>query len=430
MILGKKIQAGALQFVLFIGAVIAVLLASFMLLSFTHTHFDKKTGVLVSIIKSADFGLEASLKKEIPLKGSITISNENDLAIGISVQRDLWGVFEKRTVTTSHGNSEYVKTALIGGKDIEEMPALYVNENQRPVIMAGNAKITGDAFLPEQGLKMGNIMGLSYNRSSLLYGRQRKSDSLLPKLDRELESQITKLTRYDYLPDGEVITSIPEGGLKNSFQNPTLIIRDRVVRLKKTHLVGNIIVSASYKIIVEADANLQDVILLAPEITIENWVKGQFQAIATKSISLGKKCELAYPSALVVNKKAVLSNPENSSAQPTFNVKPTIYMDSYSWIGGFVMALDTSEEKQYAPLIKIDPNAKVVGEVYCTKNLELEGQVTGNVSTDAFIALEDGSVYQNHLYNGVINSTHLDDSYAGLLLASREQNKKVMKWLY
>ena len=52
------------------------------------------------------------------------------------------------------------------------------------------------------------------------------------------------------------------------------------------------------------------------------------------------------------------------------------------------------------------------------------------VSTDAFIALEDGSVYQNHLYNGQINSLILDESYAGLLLASRENNKKVMKWLY
>ncbi|TMM52162.1 hypothetical protein FEE95_20965 [Maribacter algarum] len=430
MIITKKIQAGALQFVLFIGAVVAVLLASFMLLSFTHTHFDKKTDVLISVIKSADFGLESSLKKEIPLGGSIEISNENDLNIGITVQRDLWGVFEKRTVTTSHGNSKYVKTALIGGKDEVEMPALYVNDKQRPVIMAGNAKITGDAFLPAQGMKMGNIMGLMYNRSSLLYGRQRKSDSLLPKLSRELESQITKLTRYDFRPEGEIIDNIPKEGIKNSFQSPTLIIKDRVIRLKNTNLIGNIIVSASYKIIVEADANLQDVILLAPEISIENWVKGQFQAIATKSITVGKKCELAYPSVLVVNKKAALNNSENNSSSGTLNTQPAIYMDSYSWVGGIVMALDASTKQQYAPLIKIDPDAKVVGEVYCNKNLELKGVVTGNVSTDGFIALEEGSVYQNHLYNGQINSKNLDTSYAGLLLESREQNKKVMKWLY
>jgi hypothetical protein len=68
--------------------------------------------------------------------------------------------------------------------------------------------------------------------------------------------------------------------------------------------------------------------------------------------------------------------------------------------------------------------------VYCTKNLELNGRVRGNVTTDGFIALENGSIYQNHLYNGIINSKDLAKSYAGLLLASREQNKKVIKWLY
>lgn len=430
MIFTKKIQAGALQFVLFIGAVVAILLSTFMLLSFTHNQFDKKTDILITLVKSADFGLETSLDKQIGLGESIEISNENDVAIDIKVARDLWGVFEKRTVTTSHRNSKYIKTALIGGADRNEMPALYVNDHQRPVIMAGNAMITGDAFLPEQGLKMGNIMGLSYNRSSLLYGRQKLSGSSLPSLSSELKTQIAQLTRYDYLPKGEVLTTIPEEGLKNSFQSPTLIIRDRVVRLSKTSLVGNIIVSASYKIIVEADANLQDVVLMAPEIIIENWVKGQFQAIASESISVGKKCELAYPSALVVNKKPVFVDATNPDTKPTFNTKPAIYMDSYAWVGGFVMVLDDSAAQQYAPQIKLDDNAKVVGEVYCTKNLELKGVVTGSVATDAFIALEDGSVYQNHLYNGSINSTSLNKSYAGLLLASREDNKKVMKWLY
>lgn len=430
MILTKKIQAGALQFVLFIGAVIAVLLMTFMLLSFTHTQFDKKTDILITVIKSADFGLENSLNKPIALNSSIEISNENDIPIEIIVKRELWGVFEKRTVTSSHGNTKYVKTALVGGKDRMEMSALYVNDHQRPVIVAGNSRITGDAFLPEQGLKMGGIFGNTYNQSELLYGRKKLSDSVLPKLSRELESQITQLTRYDYLPEGEVLINIPEEGLKNSFQSPTIIIRDRVVRLRKTNLIGNIIISASRKIIVEADANLQDVILLAPEIIIKNWVKGQFQGIATESISVGKKCELAYPSALVVNKKPVFVPQDNANSQPIFNTKPSIYLDSYAWVGGFVMALDSSKEQQYVPQIKMDIDSKVVGEVYCTKNLELKGRVTGSVSTDAFIAMEDGSVYQNHLYDGQINSKNLNESYAGLLLASREQNKKVMKWLY
>lgn len=430
MIVTKKIQAGALQFVLFIGAVVAVLLMAFMLLSFTHAHFDKKTDSLISVVKSADFGMKASLNRLIPLKGTLDIQNETDISVDIKVSREFWGVFEKRTVTTTHGKTTYQKTALLGGKEKEELPALYVNDHQRPVIIAGNSRITGTAFLPEQGLKMGNIYGNSYNQSSLLYGKRKQSGATLPKLSRELRTQIEQLTSPNYVPDGHIQRGILKEGLQNSFASPIAIIRDRVVRLKDVNLSGNIVISASYKIIVEPTANLQDVILLAPEIIIQDWVKGNFQAIATESISVGKKCELAYPTALVVKKKKVFVDLENPETKQKFNVRPAIYLDSYAKIRGVLMTLDENTEQQYFPQIKLDTESKVIGEVYCSKNLELKGRVNGSVATDAFIALEDGSVYQNHLYNGTINSTTLDGSYAGILLEARERNKKVMKWLY
>ncbi len=426
MILTKKIQAGALQFVLFVGAVVAVLLMAFMLLSFTHSHFDNKTDAYIAVVKSADFGMETSLGTPISNNEEIILKSETKIPIEISVNRDFWGVFERRTVTTSHGKAEYKKTALIGGRDKEELPALYVNDHQRPVIVAGNSRITGTAFLPEQGLKMGNIHGNSYNQSSLLYGKRRQSDSVLPKLSWELEAQIAKLTNSNFVPDGRVRRSILREGMKNSFIEPTAIIRDRVVRLTDVNLAGNIVISASYKIIVESSAQLQDVILLAPEIEIKNWVKGSFQAIASESISVGKKCELYYPSALVVKKKSIPFDSKN----PMSNIKPAIYLDSYAKVRGMLMTLDENKKQQYVPQIKMDTESKVIGEVYCSKNLELKGRVNGAVATDAFIALEDGSVYQNHLYNGTINSNNLDESYAGILLASRENIKKVMKWLY
>lgn len=425
-----RIKAGALQFVLFIGAVIAVLLMAFILLSYTHTHFDKKTDVVIDLIKSADFGLGASLSKEIPLNNSIHIPYQNDVDVEITVKRDLWGIFEMRTTTAVHGNIKYVKTALIGGKDDGEITALYVNDHQRPVIVAGNSKITGTAYLPEQGLKMGNIYGNSYHRSSLLYGKQKQSNSVLPKLSSELKQQIKQLTQTNYMPLGDEVSKYPDKVLKNSFDGPTQIIQGRVIRLKDIDLVGNIVVLATHKIIIEASANVQDVVLLAPEIIIQNWVKGQFQAIASESISVGKKCELFYPTALVVHKKKPLVQEENSGPRLTGNNPPKIYLDSYAKISGVVMVLEETDEQQFSPQIKMDLNSKVIGEVYCTKNLELNGSVNGTVITDSFIALENGSIYQNHLYNGLINSTNLLNTYAGLMLADRERNKKIMKWLY
>tara|TARA_R110000737_G_scaffold309495_1_gene317780 strand:- start:30 stop:914 length:885 start_codon:yes stop_codon:yes gene_type:complete len=293
----------------------------------------------------------------------------------------------------------------------------------------GNAKITGTAFLPEKGLKRGNISGNSYNRSQLLYGRSMKSNSILPNLYPELENHVNRLANKSYVPKGEYLNELPTEGIQNSFEAETLVYKDRVIQLKNIVLTGNIIIIADYKIIVEPSARLKDVLLIAPEIVIQNGVNGAFQAIATESIQVGKNCNLEYPTALLVNKKYAVAAVEQEG-QSQFNQTSSIYLDSNTNVNGMVMVLDEAKTRQYIPELKIETNTIVNGEVYCTKNVELKGTVNGMVSTDGFIALENGSVYQNHINNGTINSENLSNAYTGILLASRERNKKVMKWLY
>ncbi|MEP2236880.1 MAG: hypothetical protein ABJI22_00890 [Maribacter sp.] len=430
MIIARKVKAGALQFVLFVGAIVAVLLMSFLLLTYTHQHFEKKTDVLVEVLRSTNYGLEASLKADFQIGEVHSIIQENNIPITTSVEREFWGVFEKRKALAVHGNTSYTKTVLVGGQEQEELPALYLNNHQRPVIVAGNTKITGNAYLPEQGLKMGNINGNSYNRSELLYGRRFKSDSVLPKLSLDLENQIDVLTNSNHIPQGEIIHRLSSEGIKNSFENETIIYKDRTVRLQNIQLTGNVIIVASSKIIVESSAQLTDVVLMAPEIELQNGVVGTFQAIATESIYVGKKCNLFYPSALLVKKKKSFKDSRLANNKATLKRPPTIHLNERVKVRGYVMIIDDNTTKQYTPSIIIETNAKVIGEVYCTKNVELKGSVEGTVFTDGFIALENGSVYQNHIYNGIINSTQLSEKYVGLLLESRVENKEVMKWLY
>lgn len=429
MMAPKKIKAGALQFVLFVGAIIAVMLMSFLLLTHTHKHFENKTDILVELLESVNYGMEASLNEDFAQYEKYQIHKESDIPITIHVEREFWGVFEKRTVETIHNNSSYSKTALVGAKDIGEIVALYVKDHQRPVILAGKSQISGNAFLPEQGLKMGNIYGNSYNRPQLLYGRQMKSDSLLPKLSEELIGQIKRISGDRYIPEGEIISNIPLAGIKNSFESETKIYKERTVRLENIELTGNIIIIAEHRIEVKSSAKLKDVLLIAPEIVVDNWVKGNFQAIASESILIGKKTELSYPSALVLNKKSKVSE-IGVNTQVSYNQRPDVYLDAYAYVAGAIIALDPTSTPTYTPLVSIETNAKVLGEVYCSKNLELKGRINGMVSTDGFIALENGSVYQNHLYDGVINNRRLTPMYAGILLKSRESNKKIMKWLY
>ena len=60
--------------------------------------------------------------------------------------------------------------------------------------------------------------------------------------------------------------------------------------------------------------------------------------------------------------------------------------------------------------------------------MELKGKVYGSVFTDSFIAIANGSYYQNHLLDAEINSAELEDEYIGLPLVNTK--KGVAKWLY
>lgn len=417
-----KIRAGALQFVLFIGVVIAILLLTFVLLSHSHSLFGRQTERLVQTVKQADMGLSLALKTVLPLGDTIPIPLNVDDAIQVKGIREYWGIYEKFTVIAASEKHQFKKTALIGHGISEDFPALYLQDNDRPMIIVGRAKITGDAFLPKQGIRAGNISGNSYYHNSLVYGQQRQSTKSMPGLHPELRTYIQQLTQNAFAGRSNDIRSLSNGTtLRNSFNDATVVIQGGQMDLSGVRLTGNIIVRASRKITVNPSSILEDVILLAPEIEIKDGVKGSFQAIASNSINTGTGCELAYPSALVVYK----DRPPAAVVQ-----RPNIHIKSNTHIRGAIISLGNFKEQQFYPQIKMEEKATLLGELYCEQNLELKGHVTGRVNTAAFMALENGSIYQNHLYQGTIDRSLLPLQYAGLLYETPTPYKTVSKWLY
>ena len=104
-----------------------------------------------------------------------------------------------------------------------------------------------------------------------------------------------------------------------------------------------------------------------------------------------------------------------------------IKIDNHALVKGPVLFYSDDKKNGYGTQILIEENAQVIGEVYCTKNLELRGKVSGVVYTDNFIAKQAGSVYSNHLYNAEINSSAISPKYNGLFIG--EENKQVAKWV-
>jgi len=423
----KKIQGGALQFVLFMGVAIAILLLSFVSLSYTHIFFTKKTHLQIEVLKSTVLGMHILLKNTNVSKDTIVIPLPTESPIQAKGKKDFWGIYERYGVTTHSKKNQFSKIALIGGQLARERHALYLKDNQRPLVVVGNSKIEGTAFLPQQGIRSGNIGGKSYYRKQLVYGRQKQSVTQLPVLTPTIREQLTQLIANEYASHSlsSNTTLIPLRH-NRSFFAPTQVLEGDIITLNNAQLTGNILIRATQKIYVPANSQLIDVVLVAPEIEIAKGVKGSFQAIATKQIHVGKWCNLYYPSALVVYDTTVLTEKvENSNAQ-----QAALYVDENTYIGGALVYLNNKRIPTTQPQVLIEAKAIIYGEIYCEKNLELKGEIHGSVYTDAFVARANGSIYQNHLFNGIIRSTKLPPEYAGLQLEFRNTSKAIGKWLY
>lgn len=425
---GTRLKAGALQLTLFIMVVVALLLASFVLLVHTHKRFNLQTDLTVGAIRNTDFGVDYALNNALGLGDTVSIDLRGGDYKELKVHRDFWGLFEKVISKSTVKNRNFQKVALVGAAQPKTNPmALYVEDNNRPLVLVGRTRIEGTAYLPERGARTGNISGHSYYGSQLVYGPTRTSKTF-PELFSQTRANIKTLNG----PTGErnqerFLRPKPGGSYGNSFFSPLQYVMDTgTLTLRDVQLTGHIMVQSRTRIVVEPSAKLRDVILMAPEIEVNDRTIGTFQCIASRSIKVGRNCRLDYPSALVLSEgKTVAQEPEDANvAGPN-----GIVLGSHSTMEGAVVYLGQPKSGNYRPQVVLETDSKVIGEVYCNQNLELKGSVLGSVFTSNFIAQQFGSVYQNHLYNATINANGLPREYVGLTFDNTEQ-KGIIKWLY
>lgn len=422
-----KLKAGALQLTLFIVVVIALLLASFLILVHTHQRFQIQTDFVLETVENANKGINYALQHSVQFNDTTELNFLDEDYKTLNVHKDYWGLFEKVSSKSQIKNKTFQKVALIGATQpaLNRM-ALYVEDNNKPLVLVGNTTVRGLAFLPQRGVKSGNISGHSYYGSQLIYGNT-KTSTALPELVSETLKHLERISENTAIEDYRFIDLNQSESFENSFLEPYQLVYslNKIVLSQKT-LTGHIIVQSQTEIVVENSSHLKDVILVAPKITIQDGVKGAFQAFATESIDVSSNCYLGYPSALVVTIDG-LQNVTQPTTQSEELINP-IQIQSDSVVKGAIVFTTNETATTYEPHVVIDENATIYGEVYCNANLELKGVVYGSVFTSNFIAKQFGSVYQNHLYNATIIVDSLQQEYVGLTF--KDSKKDIIKWLY
>lgn len=416
----QKIKAGALQLTLFICVVIAILLFAFIILVHTQKQFSQQSIFIIQTVKQAGNGIDVANNMVIPLNDTLQLNSDNELST-LKVHRDFWGVFEKVTSQSKTKKKVFTKVALVGAKQNELQPtALYLQDNKKPLVLVGNTFIQGLTYLPELGVKPGTISGQSYYGEQLIYGSTQHSGQL-PKLQAELLNELKGISNIDLI---QAKAWQNNGNKKVSFVEPLHIMYSaNTIRLSNSELSGHIIIKSQSKIVVDASSKLKDIVLIAPEIEIKSSTVGNFQAIASKKITVGTNCRLDYPSALVVIEQ---KKTETDSISNTKNY--SIDIQGHSTVKGVVLFLGEPKEQNFEAQINISENASVEGDLYCNQNLDLKGEVKGTVYTSNFVTKAFGSIYQNHLLNARISKNDLQEEYVGMLF--NESQKDIVKWLY
>jgi len=420
-----KLKGGALQLTLCIVVVIALLLMAFMLFTHIHNRFSSQKELILQTIKNSYKGVDYMLLNNLVENDSISIELQSNYKT-LKVHRDYWGVFERVTCASKAKNITIKKMALVGGiQSGTERTALYLQDNNQPLVVVGNTKIKGLSYLPQKGVKSGSISGQSYYGTQLIYGAK-KTSRQLPQLHPEIIQQIQNLKdKYLEAKPEQFLDHTSGNTFHNSFFNPTqFIFSNNKIYLSRIELLGNIIIQSKTKITVDKFSNLKDVILIAPEIKIQDDVTGYFQGFADKNITVGSNVKLDYSTALVLGENRTLYIDSNQSDKQTSK----ILIGSGSIIKGSVIYLGKPKSNNHESQIELQDYSSVFGEVYSNQNIDLKGTVRGSVYTNHFITKQNGSIYLNHIYNGTINIYGLSQEYVGVKLSNSK--KAVVKWLY
>jgi len=414
-----KLKAGALQLVMYVIIVIGVLLSMFILYFHLNTKLIAQHNSQLEAISLADEGMRRSLELDFDYGDSLELAN-NDYSKTV-LRKSHWGIYDVVTSTSTVRDKSFQKVGLVGGKTpLNPNLALYLQDNQQALQVVGNTKITGDAYVGEYGIRPGMISGLSYTNNQLVYGKSFNS-GFLPKLEFTKEKYLKKLISRGVDEMGEVIPFDLNltSSIRNSFNEPPqFFYSTQAISLFSKALYGNIIIQSDEQIYVNESSDLENVILIAPKITIGANFTGSLQAVASQELIVEEKVHLNYPSALLLI----------PSSEIDIQKLPRLQVNSNSKVKGSIAYLKSNSpalDQNTFSHLSIEESASIYGQVYSAYNLELMGNVFGHVIANQFITPLKGSIYINHLYNAQITADPVSADFGGLIF----NEKQIVSWV-
>jgi hypothetical protein len=402
-----RVRAGVLSYVLAIGILLSAGL-SMLIVYLYYSRLEYKTYERrIRLLQNLE-GAEEICKAQ---HGSLNYEeiylfdiyqNGSD---SVSIQKRKWGLLDRFHVATFQQTARYEKGFFLGYyPNRQGRSAVYMHNERGNLSLTGDAKITGDCYLPKGGVQSAYINRVGYTGEKLVYGQTYESSNVFPKINLKEEWQsLAQLSGVNQ----------PLADSLYSFKNETEILEQSSFHITDT-LQGNLILKTNGRAVFTNIASCSDIIVVASVIEFEEGFRGSGQFFASDTIIVHKNVKLDYPTVLAVY------NPFD---------KGQIYVEEGAEISGWLL-LDGENDGFRRRLIYLENDSKVNGFIYCNGMVESYGKIDGHISTRRFLVNIPNGIYENYLLNSQIDATALHPEFLTLSQWFYSDSTEVMKYIY
>lgn len=403
----KRINGSSLPTVLVISTLIMILILMafefWSINSFYYTRYHSVKQQKMHLSSALSIFCNDSVLAEQMINGRKYQLYEEDDHSTVYLDSYLWGMYE---CINMYNFDKSLHTAHFLGKsqDTYCSPALWICDRDHSISFSGKTEISGDLFLPKNGLNYINLNFDSFQGEVIPSTNIHNSYKDLPPVDSTYLHAMRSLKD----PPVTITNKIPPN--YHSFSNDLICVS--VTDNEDIYAKGRIILYGD-KVHINSSSSISDIILIARYVTIESGFSGALQIMASDTVEIKEGVHLHYPSGVYIHgdrDKAFLHIDSNSNLEGYAIIEGNVDGGN-----GFVADIHYRQEH----------GSQLSGLLYVDGIAHLEGIVTGAAYLKECYYLVGENMYSGLIYNAKIARS--DDIPFPFLFKESKFNRMSMK---
>lgn len=169
------------------------------------------------------------------------------------------------------------------------------------------------------------------------------------------------------------------------------------------------------KVLIRSGAHLKGVQVYAKQIVVEQGSQIQAQLFATEGIHLEQNCQLHYPSSIGV-------------LQPS-NKPVKLLIESGCQVEGVTFLINQEEPIRHFSIVEVHADVLLKGQVYTNQDVDLKGNIHGQLWCKRLLMKTPSSLYENHLLSVELDVHKLPADFLTGRLINYSPRKSIVLWL-